>query len=238
MRENGFIASLREEILSRADPAARAAIERDLNRLAELGIASFQDALALARDPSSPAEVRALAVWCLGQAGEEPPHSRLALAGMLETENDERVVWELAKAVATAPDPNERPELAARLSGLLEASRDLEKRRAIAFALGLLGEARAVEPLLRVLAEAAGAFELCEDTVEALGNLASPTAAEGLATASERIFNLQSEIVRALVEIGGSGASRNLEILAGFAKSLDQEIVLALSRIDEINQHK
>ncbi|MFL6260859.1 MAG: HEAT repeat domain-containing protein [Thermoanaerobaculia bacterium] len=200
MRENGFINGLRQDLLSRVDPSAREAVGRDLDRLAGLGVASFQEALAVAQSPQSPAEDRAIAVWSLGQVGEAPPHMRLILAELLATEHDERVVWELAKAVVTAPDPQERLELAGRLSTLLGAPRPPEKRKAIAFALGLLGDARAVEPLAKVLREAGETFGVCEVAAEALANLGGPAAVQALEALAAAADSLHQEIVLALTE--------------------------------------
>jgi HEAT repeat protein len=203
MRENGFIGRLHQDLLSRVGPSAREAAGRDLDRLADLGVASFQDALAVARSPEIPAEDRAIAVWCLGQVAEAPPPTRLILAELLATEQDERVVWELAKAVATAPDPQEKLELAGQLSTLLGTLGPAENRKAVAFALGLLGDARAVEPLAKVLREAGVTFGVCGVAAEALANL------------------------------GGPGAVQALEALAAAAESLQQEIVLALTEAKE-----
>ena len=203
MRENGFIDGIRQGFLSRVDPSVREAVGRDLDRLADLGIASSQDALAVVRSPEIPAEDRAIAAWCLGQVAETPPAMRLILAELLPTEPDERVFWELAKVVATAPDPQERLELAGRLSTLLGTPQPAEKRKAIAFALGLLGDARAVGPLAKVLREAGETFGVCEVTAEALAYL------------------------------GGPGAVQALEALAAAAESLHQEIVLALTEAKE-----
>lgn len=227
MSTTNLIDELRDRLLSRTDPQARPKAERDFARLKGLKIGSVGAALEVAGDPARPAEDRSLAAWCLGQLGDAgiaPP-----LVDLLAHETSEAVVWEMSKAIATSAAPSDRPRISSRLEAILDHSAEVGKRKALVFALGLLGQQSAIPTLSRVLHTFEAPLDLREQAAEALGNVPGPAAAGALLGGlKDSPLALAIAVVRALVANGDSRQVEHLEEFVVTVEALLNEARIAL----------
>jgi HEAT repeat protein len=222
-----LIDELREQLLSRIDPKAWSTAERDLERLKRLQVGSFNAALAIATDSARLVEDRSLAIWCLGQVGDT--RTAPALVDLLELESSDAVIWETCKAIATSAASSDRPALSSRIEAILDSCPEDGKRAAFVFALGLLGQESAIPALSRVLHTSAASAQLREQAAEALGNLASQTAARALLEGLEEFpITLTTATVRALGAAADSCQVKQIEELVSAAELLLAEARTAL----------
>jgi HEAT repeat protein len=220
---------LRDRILSRIDPGSRPIAKRDLDRLEMLKIETVEAALGFAEDPTNAAEDRSIAIWYIGQA--HLPGATQILIGLLESESSESIVWELCKAIVVSTLPADRQQASSCLEGLLETSPDNNRRSAIVFALGLLGQQSAIPALSQMLYADEALMRLRELAAEALGNLASSAAATVLLESlGESPFALTIATVRALAATADSRLAPEIEELVAEAGVLVDEARNALEQ--------
>jgi HEAT repeat protein len=151
-------------IAEATDLAVRVRLLEATDALVEADGDALQALLACAQEAHADAQVRATACCVLGRRRDK----RSAWV-LLSAFGDARreVFWEAAKALASIRNRHAFRPLAAALAG----EKDMEKRKAAAYALGWLGDQRAVEPLLERVADAAEDPRVRGQAAESLGYL-------------------------------------------------------------------
>lgn len=164
-----------DAIVAQLAPQFREQGQRDVERLAALGVSSVADMQQTCTDPAAPADARAIVCWGLGRLGD---------AGALDTlvaalgDPDPAVRWEAARALGELDDRRAVEPLAAALAGDAGAG----VRATAAGALGLIGDRGALAALAAGLApgEPEQVRAAC---AEAFGDLWDPEAEPALITA-------------------------------------------------------
>lgn len=133
-----------DEIITRQPPSVRKQAERDIKRISDFGITSFQSLLDILQAQHADIELRTIACWIVGQL-----RNKRALKSLLSAFNDRdvRLTWEASKAIALIGNRNAFGPL---IEFMFNAE-DANKRQAAAYALGNLHNKRAVGPLSEVL---------------------------------------------------------------------------------------
>lgn len=134
-----------QRVLDRFPPANRDRVRQDLDSLRDLGVASWQDLVAVLTDPSA-GENRATACWLIGRMGDARAFDHLAHA-LRDPEPHLRT--EAARSLGALGSPRAIPALLA----ALQTDADPDTRMGAAHSLGVLGDHRAVDPLLEKLAD-------------------------------------------------------------------------------------
>jgi HEAT repeat protein len=193
-----------EQVAKRADKRFRAAIRRDAQLLLSEGVRGLSDLLRLISEEGRAAESRAAACWFAGQLG-----NRRALNSLIAATRDGAVAREAILALGEIGD--KRAVL--RLTEVLQSSPRKADRAAAAHALGWLGSAQAVQPLIEMLRDTSISEDIRSETAEALANIgdrsATPALSEALASQSDRV---RFWAAYALGELGDSRAIPELEV--------------------------
>jgi HEAT repeat protein len=149
-------------IAEATDPAVRVRLMEATDAQIEADGDALQALLACAQDAHADAQVRATACCVLGRRRD-----KRSVWALLSAFGDARseVFWEAAKALASTRSRHALRPLAAALAG----EQDHEKRKAAAYALGWLGDVRAVEPLLERFADTAEDPSVRGQAAESLG---------------------------------------------------------------------
>lgn len=134
-----------QQLIDRIDPGVRGVVLRDLTKLRNSGVSSWQDLVAALKDPSA-AENRTMACWLLARLQDPRAFDHLVPA-LHDPDPDLRPA--VARSLGVLGDLRAVPELLA----ALEADLDPETRIAAAHALGHLGDHRCVDGLLAKLAD-------------------------------------------------------------------------------------
>jgi HEAT repeat protein len=120
------------------------AVEGDIAYLADAGVRSLHDVLARLRDRDTNIELRRVCLWAVGQLRDKSV-ARELLA--VFDEADRTRYWEAAKSLGFIRSKR----VVKPLVSLLYRSTDANTRSAVVYALGLIGDKRALTPLMEVL---------------------------------------------------------------------------------------
>jgi HEAT repeat protein len=132
-------------VIAKFDPDLMYIVRNDIDSLRNRGVASWPDLVAVLNDRSA-GDDRHRACWLLGRMGDERALGPLAVA---LRDCDPRVRGEAARSLGALDSPQAVPSLIA----ALQTDTDAGTRMAAAYALGLIGDARAIDPLLAKLAD-------------------------------------------------------------------------------------
>lgn len=132
-------------VIAAFDPDHAELVRSDIDSLRSRGVASWPDLVAVLNDRSA-GDDRHRACWLLGRIKDERALGPLADA---LHDSDPRVRGEAARSLGALDSSQAVPWLIT----VLQTDGDADTRKAAAFALGLLGDPRAIDPLLAKLAE-------------------------------------------------------------------------------------
>ena len=234
-----FAAEL-QKIINSATPESRKPIKQEIENLRSAGIDSFEAAKAAAADPSLTPEIRSSACWLLSQLRQ-----KRAVVSLLSAFTDHRLSWEAAKALGVI---NSRRAVKPLIHWLLEA-REKEQRAAAAYALGLLADARTIDPLVKVLDDPTVDPKVRGHAAEALAHLANDQAARHLVTAlKDRSVEVRFWAAFALGQLRYKRALPELKklltsdhaFLPGWGKISDaaKEAIVNIERTDNYWRHQ
>jgi HEAT repeat protein len=191
------------EVVARLAPASQAIGQLDVDRILGTGAQCYADLLAVAADERVDAEVRAAACWCLGRLGER--QAVPALVASLQ-QQDAGVRQAAVGALGELGELASQDALAPLLA-LLATEANTDVGRAIIYALGLIGDRRALAPLVDVLRDRDRPALLRAMAAEALADLRDPTAVDPLIAAlSDELAEVRFFAAFALGEIGDTRA--------------------------------
>lgn len=160
-------------IVSDLNPSVRAQARQSIEHLLENKVCSFEHMLDIVQDQKVDVTVRRDACWVLGQLRDR----RAVKALLIAFENDDTgLFWEVAKSLGIIGSKRAVRSLITVLLG----DKLKDKREAAAYALGLLRDKRAFEPLLHVLSSQAESPKLRGHTAEALALLKDTRAVSAL----------------------------------------------------------
>jgi HEAT repeat protein len=141
--DTSFEAKLKS-LVNESAPSMQTRVEQDIHALLSAGGDSYQALIYLIEDPNSDENIKAIACWVLGKLKHKSSVAALLKAFDREEPN---VTWEAAKALGCIRSKRAIKPL---ISALLQ-NKDVEKRAASAYVLGILRDRRATETLLGVL---------------------------------------------------------------------------------------
>lgn len=213
-------------IVARIAPETRAAANADVAWVLAAGIRTQDELLACITDAHARAEVRAAACWLLGVLAA--PGAVLPLHSALH-DADPRVRQAAARALGELGDVTSTRALL----DALERETVGEVRCAVVYALGLLGDERALEPLLLVLRGTGEQAQTRAMAAEALADLRLARAIDPLIAAlSDPEPQVRFFTVFALGEIGDERALPELLRLAE-GEHADHTVVPGYSSVAE-----
>lgn len=188
--------------------------KREIDALLSFGVDSVERLMSIVRDNSLSADIRMAACWALGQLRAK--RSANALLAAFD-DKDHRVSWEAAKSLGLIGSKR----VIAPLIRALSQNRSSEKRAAAAYALGVLCDTRATQPLIQTLLNENERPKVRAHAAEAIGYLRDNSAVAPLITAlKSRSPELRFWSVFALGEIGDRRALPYLSRLARTDKAV------------------
>jgi HEAT repeat protein len=200
-----------QAVIDCAPPDSRDRVTRRIDFVLHAGATSFESLLTLAQDSTAPLSVRIDVCWLLGQLRE-----KRAVPALLYAFQDEHstLTWEAAKSLVMLQSKRSTKPLITIF--LDDVSGD--RRSAAAWTLGLLGDARAIDTLVHVLANERDLPDVRAHAAEALGHLAEGRQAERIGPLLLTALHDQSAQVRfwsafALGSLGDPRAIPDLERL-------------------------
>lgn len=134
-----------ERVITSMAPDFQESVRADIGVLRDRGVSSWPELVAVLSDQSA-GQDRAIACWLLARIGGEPAFAPLVVA---LHNPDPLLRAEAARALGVLDNPQAVPELIT----ALRTDPDADTSIAAAHSLGLLGDHRAVDPLLAVLAD-------------------------------------------------------------------------------------
>jgi len=196
-----------EKIAAEIAVEGRASVEKDIEHLRRLGVRSAED-LVRVLDDGAAGENRQRACWLLGRLEDRHLSAHLVRALV---DRDARLRIEAARSLGTLAAVDAVPDL---LRALGEDD-DPDVRSAVAAALGLIGDERAVDPLLGKLGDAGEQPAVRGAAAEALTGPRSPRAVGPLIAA---LADPETEVrfwaAFALGQLGDERAIPSLERVA------------------------
>ena len=195
-------------IVEQLAPEFRAQGRHDVDVVLHSGVGSYDDLLALVRDPGTDTEIRLKASWLLGRLGDK--HGVYALLAALRAQQPD-----VRRAAAQALGELRHRRAVQPLIAALLNDEDVGVRVAAANALGALGDKRAFEPLMSALGNPAGDPRVRGMAAEALADLRDRRAAPALITGlSDPAPEVRFWCAFALGELGDPFALAELERVA------------------------
>jgi HEAT repeat protein len=203
------------EIVARLAPEHRSTGQRDIDALVLAGAGSTDDLIRILLNPRLEPDLREASCWALSRLGGDPVPQ--ALLEVLRDRNPG-----LRSAAARALGEVNADAAAPPLIGLLLEDTAIEVRVSAAYALGLLGDPQAIEPLIQKLDDQTEDARVRGTAAEALGDLRDPAGVMPLIAA----LNDPSAEVRfwAAFAVGQLGDPRALPQLERLAAS-DQAVL-------------
>ena len=133
-----------ETLVELSNPLSRRKVKENLSRLLSLGVESLESLIAILKDQAIEDDIRLLVCWILGQLGDKK-----AAPPLLEVfrEGNISLSMEAAKSLGMLKSKRAVPAL---IEELVKGG-NADKRTASAYALGLLFDERAIDPLLSVM---------------------------------------------------------------------------------------
>jgi HEAT repeat protein len=177
--------------------------------------------LAVLRDNKEPDEMKCAAALALGRIGDPR-----AVKGLMDTLQD--VLWDTPRVEAWLARGVHYPPLD--MSNLTRKQATQNVRQTIAWALGQIGDVRAVEILQKLVGDTEETFELRREAVRALAEMANPKAIEALVTTVLPSLH-QWEAVEALSRIGEPAIEQLLLALQRKSQKLRIGVARALGKI-------
>jgi HEAT repeat protein len=220
---NGDLRTKMEAVIAGLDPNVRALAKQTIETLLAAKVDSFEDLLALAQDRAASSKDRVSACWLLGQLRDKRASSALFKA--FEDPNTD-LNWEAAKSLGILQGKRAVRPL---IDFLLEAEAP-EKRAAAAYALGLIGDKKALDALLQALLNQNEAATVRGYAAEALAFLGDTRAVIPLIDSlRDRLPEVRFWSAYALGEIGDERASADLKRLI----ATDEGILPGWGKISE-----
>ncbi|HLK88362.1 MAG TPA: HEAT repeat domain-containing protein [Polyangia bacterium] len=208
-------------IVAEVAAEGRAATTEDIARLRQLGVHSVEDLIGVLDHGDG--EDRQRACWVLGRL-EDPRLGQHLVRALFDPESGLRI--EAAKSLGTLAAPDTIPELVRALTE--EGEPDV--RSAIAAALGLTGDERAVDPLLAKLGDTSEQAAVRGAAAEALTGPRSPRAVDPLIAA---LADPEAEVrFWAAFALGQLGDERAIPALEQLARS-DTAVLEGWGRISD-----
>lgn len=209
-------------VIERIEPGFRDDVRRDMQPLLDAGVSSEEDLFAIVEDTGSQPQTRERAFWLLSRLGT--PGTAPALFKALQDPDAK-----LRAAAARLVGESAIREGVGRLAVLLRDDPEPAVRRDAAYALGLIGDATAVEPVLAALGDEAPMVRGM--AAEALAYIGDPSAMGALLeTLRDPCAEVRYWGAFAVGELGDEGdipALRQLadsddEVAAGFGSVRDE----------------
>ncbi len=208
--ENGFWSDLRQ-IAASVDPVFTQRAADDLEWLARIGVQDYDDLLRVPSDPAAPVRSREVAIWVLSRLTDVR-----GTGAILVALHDSLTAIQAAAAKALGDISGHLAETAKPDLRVLLGSPVEEVRRAALYALGMLGDADEIAPIVRILENLDENAILRGMAAEALADLRSETALPALRRAlTDRSAEVRYWSAFALGEIG---EAKDLAALAQLAK--------------------
>lgn len=133
-----------QSLVNGSEPSTRTQVGQDIHTLLSAGVYSYQALICLIEDPNSDESIKTIACWVLGKLKHKN-----SVAPLLKAfdRGGPSVTWEAAKALGRIRSKRAiKPLINALLQG-----KEVERRAASAYVLGILRDRRATEALLNVL---------------------------------------------------------------------------------------
>ena len=192
-------------IVEQLAPEFRAQGRQDIDAVLQSGVRSYDDLLAIVRDPAADTGIRLKVSWLLGRLGDKRAVYAL-LAAIRDKEPDVR------RAAAQALGELHHRRAARPLIGAMLNDEDVGVRAAAANALGELGDRRAFEPLMSSLGNPGEDPRVRGMAAEALAGLSDRRAVPALITGlSDPAPEVRFWCAFALGELGDPFALAELE---------------------------
>jgi HEAT repeat protein len=206
MRSQQIIRALEKRIegIDGVPAWVRRAFRSDLGSLRKRGIVTVSAMRSAIADETLPARVRSSACEMIRLLGDKGA-ARLLLSTLDKAASPE-LTWEIAKTLVAIGGKRVRAGLLRRLH------HTFERDRAIVYAMGLLGESRAVPALIAKLSDTSNLPELRGEAAEALGSIGDCRALTALISATrDKAVEVRFWSTFALGRIGDKRATAALE---------------------------
>lgn len=204
-----------ETALSELSPETQRAGKEYVKDLSALGLNNLEDLLRVVQDETFETNARRTICWVLGILGDKQAVEPLLTAF---SDPDIGLSWEAGKALGALRSGQAVQPL---ITWLLDAE-TIDKRMAAAYALGMIGDRRATESLIRVLVHNSAEPKLRGEAAEALGLLGDTHAvAQLIGCLRDKSVEVRFWSAFALGQIGDRRALPELKRLA----TTDEELL-------------
>jgi HEAT repeat protein len=194
-------------VIKRSGPGSRSRVEQDLKALRAAGVNSFESLVEVLNQKNARLQVRLSACWLIGQLRDKSAVGSL----LVIFSDDPAFTWEAAKALGMI---HSKRAVVPLINSLLEG-KDTEQQAAAAYGLGLLGDKRSVESLLKVLRDRNIDPKVRGHAAEALAHSGDDHAVDSLITAlKDPAAEVRFWASFALGQLGKKKALAELERLA------------------------